>query len=106
VADELADPSRLAAVMCRVVERAVADSAAPLYMRRRAHRLSRLRTRHTETGDSGGPNGSMNSVTGPAVVEYRSLENVEGVGKVAGDELGLLEHDHEVLGHVSARFEK
>ena len=36
--------------------------------RRRIRRRSRLRIPHTEMGESGRPNGSMNSVTGPACV--------------------------------------
>ncbi len=48
--------------------RDTADAAARscwCYIPRRSRRRSRRRTPHTETGDSGRPNGSMKSVTGP-----------------------------------------
>ena len=74
---------------------------------RRIRRRSRLRIPHTEMGESGRPNGSMNSVTGTRMRRDGSLEHLDRVGEIAGAvEVRLLEHHHGVVRRVGVGLEK
>ena len=66
----------------------------------------RRRTPHTETGDNGRPNGSMNKVTGPCQIGDVPLQYVDGVRQLAVLELRSLDHNHGVLGNIGPGVEE